>query len=82
MLSIDKNCIFDGNGIIIPETLEADILEMLHEHDAHVGACRMKTAARQYVWWINIDKDIEAFARQCSECQAMQTSPSKTILSK
>lgn len=42
----------------------------------------MKTAARKYVWWPTVDKDIEAFARQCKECQFTQASPSKTVLSK
>lgn len=80
MLSIENDCIFYGNRIIIPDTLRTNILELLH--DTHIGVCRMKAAARQYVWWPTIDKDIESFARQCHECQITQASPSETTLSK
>lgn len=80
MLSIENECIFYGNRIVIPERLTNKILSALHE--THIGVCRMKASARHYVWWPNIDRDIEAYARQCRECQLMQASPSKTELSK
>lgn len=80
MLSVENKCIFYGNRIVIPDALKIDILNLLH--DTHIGVCRMKASARQYVWWPTIDTDIEDFARHCNECQAMQTTPSKTPLSK
>lgn len=80
MLSIENECIFYGNRIIIPDSLKTNILKMLH--DTHIGVWRMKASARQYVWWPTVDKDIEAFARQCHECQIAQSSSSETPLSK
>lgn len=56
------------------------ILNLLH--DTHVGVCRMKAAPRMYLWWPNIDKDIEEYARGCEPCQLNQSSPSETQLSK
>lgn len=80
MLSIDNECIFYGNRIVVPTSLKNEVLHLLH--DTHIGVCRMKASVRQYVWWITIDKDIEAYARNCNECQQMQASPSKTPLAK
>lgn len=80
MLSTENGCIFYGNRIVIPEAIKTNILQLLH--DTHVGICRMKTLARLYVWWMNIDRDIEKYANQCNACQLTQSSPSKVALSK
>ena len=29
----------------------------------------MKTLARSYVWWLSIDKEIEATAKDCRACR-------------
>ena len=29
----------------------------------------MKALARSYVWWLNIDKDLEGISQKCEECQ-------------
>ena len=35
----------------------------------------MKGLARSYVWWPNIDADLEAQVKQCNQCQVNQPSP-------
>ena len=35
----------------------------------------MKAFARMFVWWINMDKDIEQMVKQCSQCQQVRPSP-------
>lgn len=80
MISLENGILYYGNRMIIPEKLQIKILNLLH--DTHVGVCRMKAAARRYVWWPNIDKDIEEYARVCEPCQLMQNTPSATSLTK
>lgn len=80
MLSVENNCIYYGTRLLIPNSLKVNILNLLH--DTHIGVLRMKTTARSYVWWLSIDKDIEAFARQCEACQLNQNSSSKVPLTK
>ena len=40
------------------------VLEELHE--THLGANKMKTLARSYIWWPKMNEDIEEVAKHCS----------------
>ena len=35
----------------------------------------MKGLACNYIWWPNIDADLEAQVKQCNQCQLNQSSP-------
>jgi hypothetical protein len=43
--------------VVIPKVLQEYVLNTLHT--SHWGTMRMKQLARQYVWWSNINSDIE-----------------------
>ena len=47
-------------------------------HDGHPGICRMKQLARCYVWWPNMDQELEQTVKTCNSCQMMQKSPART----
>lgn len=66
-LTISQGCILWGRRVIIPCKLRSRILEELHE--SHMGIVRTKTLARSYVWWPNIDKDVEQMCNSCAVCQ-------------
>ncbi|XP_037300668.1 uncharacterized protein LOC119191026 [Manduca sexta] len=72
-LHLDHGCIVWGYRIVIPRTLRSQILDELHA--GHVGVVRMKQIARNYVWWPNIDADIEARARACIPCTSVLDAP-------
>ena len=36
----------------------------------------MKALARSYVWWPNLDRDVEYLARSCEQCQNQKSRPS------
>lgn len=72
-ITVHKNCLLWGNRVIIPEVGHQQVLEELHLN--HPGIVRMKALARSYVWWPNIDSDIEKFVAKCTICQQHQNSP-------
>ncbi|KAK9701293.1 Integrase zinc binding domain [Popillia japonica] len=69
-LSVENDCLFWGNRIVVPYDLRNDILELMH--DQHIGVVRMKLLARNEVWWPNIDNDIEGYTKRCEPCQLNQ----------
>jgi len=77
-LSIDNDCLLWGTRIIIPHSLQRDVLKLLH--DTHVGIARMKAHAREWVWWSNIDSDIERTVKSCYQCQLHGRQPPKAPL--
>jgi len=77
-LSVEQGCVLWGMRVIVPDCLRSDVLKELHE--THPGMCRMKAIARSFVWWPNIDADIEKTVADCSVCQAMQSAPSKATV--
>jgi len=72
-LSIQDNCLLWGNRVVVPKQGREKLLALLHE--GHPGISKMKGLARSYVWWPNIDADLEAQVKQCNQCQANQPSP-------
>ncbi|CAE1292605.1 unnamed protein product [Acanthosepion pharaonis] len=71
-LSIDDGLILKGQQIVIPQTLQEDILKQLHT--AHLGQEKTKLLAKDTVYWVNINRDIEQFTKSCSICQQHQPS--------
>ena len=59
--------------VVIPTALRAKVLHLLHE--GHWGATRMKQMARRYVWWPNVDKDVDNIVRNCMICRQSAKAP-------
>ena len=72
-LSIEQDCILWGLRVVIPQKLREQILQELHV--AHPGMVRMKEIARSYVWWPNLDQEIEQTVKQCTSCQQTKNRP-------
>ena len=77
-LSIDNECILWGVRVIIPTKLRKTVLDMLH--DTHIGSARMKSQARSWMWWPNMDSEIEAMVKACFNCQLHSNKPCKSPL--
>jgi len=51
----------------IPKQGQQYILTELHE--GNPGSSRMKALARMYVWWFNMDKNIDQLVQQCQQAK-------------
>ena len=77
-LSIQNGCVLWGTRVVIPPKLRASLLKELHS--GHTGASRMKELARGYLWWPNLDQDLETMSNSCSECLERRALPPKAEL--
>lgn len=76
--TLNDSIIFKGQRVVIPKTLQPEILAELHR--THLGITRMKQLARRYCFWKNIDKDIENVVKSCEACVKSQATPSRAPL--
>ncbi|XP_051962904.1 uncharacterized protein K02A2.6-like [Xyrauchen texanus] len=72
-LSLMQDCLIWGQRVIVPSNLRQRVLEDLHT--GHPGVVKMKALARSYIWWPNIDSQIEEKSKTCMSCQQNQKSP-------
>ena len=77
-LSLQDGCVLWGSRVVVPPKLRSKLLEELHM--GHSGASRMKELARSYVWWPNLDKDLENLTTSCPDCLSLRAMPSKAEL--
>ncbi|CAB4025295.1 Retrovirus-related Pol poly from transposon 297 [Paramuricea clavata] len=69
-LTVANGLILKGTRIIIPKSLQPEVLEQLHY--AHEGAEKCKLRAKGSVFWASINADIENMVKGCSPCQHNQ----------
>ena len=63
---------------MVPPQAQETILKVLHE--GHPGSTRMKQLARGYVWWPNLNTQLENIVSSCEKCQLTRPLPAKAPL--
>ncbi|GFY08254.1 uncharacterized protein K02A2.6 [Trichonephila clavipes] len=74
--TIEDGCIMYGQRVCIPRKFRKDVLEELHA--GHLRIVKMKAIARSFVYWKNIDNDIEEAAKNCVDCARYGADPPKS----
>ena len=77
-LSTYNGIVFNGERIIIPESLRAEILEILHK--SHSGIVRTKQRARDMIYWPGLNKQIEDITSKCAACLESRSKQQKERL--
>ena len=75
-LSVVEGCILkhnEGVRMVIPKAIRPQLLQQLHR--AHVGTDRMKQLACRYIWWPNINADIDRITKCCEACTLYRNKP-------
>ena len=65
-LSVQDHLLLRGCRLVIPTTLQKEVL--LRIHDGHLGITKCRLRARQAVWWPGMSSQIEHLIRSCPEC--------------
>ena len=65
-LTILNGCLMKNAQVIIPKSIQPQVLRMLHR--AHRGVVNMKQLARQHFWWPSINADITHLTKSCHSC--------------
>lgn len=78
-LHIINGCLMLGHKIIIPNSLQQQVLNELHS--THEGIVRTKAMARSYLWFPNLDKRIEEMCKSCNHCLKVRSDPPRSVLS-
>ena len=73
-LTIESGILMKNSKVLIPETLKQKYLRQIHQGHQGIKACRSR--AREFVFWVNINRDIEELVQKCSLCQSQQNSTS------
>ena len=77
-LSVEDSLVLKGERVIIPSCLTPSILSKLHE--GHQGVEKSKLRAKDCVYWVNINKDLEDTVAQCHICQQHKKSQMRETL--
>ena len=64
--------------VVVLAKLRERVLETLHE--GYIGMVKMKGLSWGFVWWPNIDKDIEGAVQSCEGCQESANNPARAPL--
>ncbi|GFO23693.1 Pol polyprotein [Plakobranchus ocellatus] len=75
-ITVDAGVLQWGIRVIIPATFRKQLLNELHEN--HLGINKTKAIARSYVYWPNLDDDIEAMIKDCENCARVKNNPVAT----
>ena len=77
-LTTDQGCLLWRTRAIIPKVLQSRLLQELHF--THPGMVKRKVLAHSYMWWPNIDCNIEEIVKTCKECAAQRSLPPVALL--
>ena len=64
LTSFHQHCVARGSCAVIPESLQARVLQMAH--DGH--PVQMKQRCREAIWWPGMNTHIEQFVHICEAC--------------
>ena len=69
-LTVVDSIIFKGNRVVIPASLQKNMLQQIHK--GHLGNEKCKRRARDVIYWPRINADIADMVQQCPTCVSNQ----------
>ena len=67
-LTVKDGLLLRGNRLVIPASMQSDVLKKLHTGHQGIVKCRMRV--RESVWWPGqVSKQLKELIDNCSECR-------------
>ena len=77
-LSVAKGLLLRGNRVVIPLSLQPEILDKLHS--GHQGFVKCRKRASYSVWWPKINQQIEDTMAKCPICVPYRSQPAQPLI--
>jgi hypothetical protein len=77
-LSFEDGLLFKGSKLIIPKSMQKDMLERIHA--SHQGIVKSKALARESIFWPGLSSQIEDMIKRCPTCQSTRKNKPKEPL--
>lgn len=77
-LSITQGLLMRNDRLVIPQSLQKEVLERLH--CGHQGVVRCRARARDSAWWPGISKQIQDYVSRCKTCIQHRRPPTEPLL--
>ena len=65
-MTVQNDLLLRGSRIVIPVSLQVEMLERLHS--AHRGVHKCRQRARQSVWWLGLNQQLTDLMNNCPKC--------------
>ena len=65
-LSVEDGVILKGERVVIPQSMQADVIQRIHAGHQGIEKCKMR--ARTSVFWNGINNDLEDVVKRCAVC--------------
>nr|CAI5852327.1 unnamed protein product [Callosobruchus analis] len=76
--SISEFILLRNLRIVIPKSLQLQVLKFIHE--GHFGIVKCRNRAKSSVWWIGLSTQIENLVRNCPQCVEHRTNPKEPMV--
>ena len=77
-LTVAKGLLLRGSRVVVPKSLQKEILQKLHS--GHQGTTKCRQRAKDSVWWPGIRKDIDEVVMNCETCRKVRTQHPEPLL--
>lgn len=77
-LTVSQGLLMFNNRIVIPTSLQLEVLDALHE--GHLGITKCQGRASYSVWWPLITKQIESMVNKCHVCAKLRPEPKESLI--
>ena len=78
-IAFHNGLLLRGSRLIIPHSLQAEMLDKVHEGHQGIAKCRQR--AKQSIWWLGISKELEQKVKSCEKCLIGQNDQAEPLLS-